>query len=58
MILHDFFAQQKTSKIWVFRKLHAGEVLEKMGNLEMEISSIPSMFCIIGVNAYNHVSIP
>ena len=46
MILRDFFAHQKTSKIWILRKSYAGGVLEKVGNLAMEICSIPSIFYI------------
>ena len=57
VLFYAIFAHQKTSKIWIFRKSYAGEVLEKVGNLAMEIYSIPSMFYIINVKAYNHLSI-
>ena len=56
-MLRDIFAHQKTSKIWIFRKPYAGEIFEKVGNLPMEICSIPSMFYIAGVKAYDRLSI-
>ena len=57
MILCDIFARQKTSKIWMFRKLYAGIVLEKVGNLAMEICSVFSIFYLTDVKAYNRLSI-
>ena len=51
-----FFANQKSPKIWIFRKSYARKVLEKVGNQAMECP-IPSMFCITGVKAYNCLSI-
>ena len=52
-----FFPHQNTSKICIFRKLYAGEVLEKVGNLAMEIFSLPSMLYITDVNADKSLSI-
>ena len=40
-----------------FSKSHAGETLGKAKNLEMGKSSIASMLFIIGVKAYNRLSI-
>ena len=56
MISHNLFPCQKTSKRRIFGKSHAGEASEKVGNLAMEIYSMPSMFYITGVKAYNHLS--
>ena len=56
LVLSDVNSNQKTSKIWMVRKSYAGEVLEKVGNLAMEICSTPSMFYITGVKTYNRLS--
>ena len=40
-----------------FQKSYAREMLEKVKSLAMEIRSIPSMFYIAAVKAYNRLSI-
>ena len=52
-----FFCSSKDFQSMDFRKSYAGKVLEKVGILAMEISSIPSIFYIIGVKAYNRLLI-
>ena len=57
LIFSEYFAHQKTSKISIFQKSYGRETFEKLGSLAMEICSIPSMFYITGVKAYNCLSI-